>query len=148
MRRAMSVVGMVTLAGLGACSSGTRSAAVSIANLSDTSLRVEAELATGLESAGRTVGQVDLAPGTSGGFRLTPPEGGRDRGVTFEVRPLAGGAPTSLSMSPPGPYLLRISGPGSGLTLERELVEAAGRDRDLGVPPDPTGRTWGGAVRP
>ncbi|MFI4898315.1 MAG: hypothetical protein ACIARR_10870 [Phycisphaerales bacterium JB059] len=148
MRRLMSLGGTLALAGLGACSGASSSAAVSVANLSDASVRVEAELNTGLDGGARTVGQVDLAPGTSGGFRLTPPEGGHDRGVAFEVRPLAGGAPTSLTMSPPGPYLLRISGPGSGLTLERELVEAAGRDRDLGVPPDPAGRTWGGAVRP
>lgn len=147
MRRVLSVVGLVSCAALGACSGAQRSAAVSAVNLSDTSLRVSATLESG--TAEQSVGRVDLAPGTSGGFALDIPEGGRDRGVEFRLEPVAGGAPTLMTMSPPGPYLLRIVGVEGQLQLERQEPEG-GRDRSgvQSLPPDPTRSTWGGGVRP
>ncbi len=146
MRSLLSVACVCSCAMLGACSGASRSAAVSAVNLSDTSLRVSATLDPG--TGDQSVGRMDLAPGTSGGFALAIPEGGSDTGVEFRLEPVSGGAPTLMRMSPPGPYLLRIVGVGGTLQLERETVEAAGRDSDLGVPPDPTRSTWGGGIRP
>jgi len=150
MRLTIAVVGLVGCGLLTACGGGAqRAAAVSIANVSDTGLRIEATLDTGAEALGQAVGQVDLAPGTSGGFSLAIPEGGADRGVEFRVQPTSGGAPSLMAMSPPGPYLLRISGFKASLKLEREIVEAdnaRGGLRD--VPPDPSRRTWGGGINP
>ncbi len=146
MRTTLSVVCLMSGVLLGACSGANRSAAVSAVNLSDTSLRVSATLDPG--TGDQSVGRVDLAPGTSGGFALAIPQGGSDRGVEFRLEPVSGGAPTLMSMSPPGPYLLRIVGVGGTLQLEREVVEAAGRESDLGVPPDPARSTWGGGIRP
>ncbi len=150
MKRVIVAVGLFACGTLGACSSGAaRSAAVSIANLSDTSLRIEATLENGADALGESVAQVDLAPGTSGGFSLAIPEGGADRGVEFRVEPVGGGAPTILTMSPPGPYLLRVSGFKASLKLEREIVEAdTARGGLRGVPADPTRRTWGGGIQP
>jgi len=146
----MGTLALLVFGLLGACGGGApRAAAVSIVNVSDTGLRIEATLDTGAETVGQGVGTIDLAPGASGGFSLDIPEGGADRGVEFRVQPVGGGAPSLMAMSPPGPYLLRISGFEASLKLEREIVEADNARGGLrSVPPDPSRRTWGGGVSP
>lgn len=143
MRRSSAWLGALACALLGACAGGKRTVAVSAVNLSDTPLRVSATLETG--TATQSVGRVDLAPGASGGFGLEIPEGGRDGGAEVRLEPVGGGAPTTVTMSPPGPYLLKIVGVGGKLELERQAPEGA-RDRGgvQGLPPDPARRTWGG----
>lgn len=130
------------------CAGSGGASAVSVSNLSDATLSVRASLDVppgafaDAEVEPVTTAETTLEPGSQAGFTLEHP-GVDAPAVQFVIR-VPGDAsvqPYSFRMSPPAPFLLKISGPATDLRLERERVRPAS-DRDGLAPPDPRERRW------
>ncbi|MEZ6242611.1 MAG: hypothetical protein R3B57_06155 [Phycisphaerales bacterium] len=148
--RLMLVGALGVVGALGGCASSGGASAVSISNLSDAPLTVRASLdvPAGAFDAEKeqpvTTSEVTLEPGSQAGFTLEHP-GVDAPSVQFVIR-VPGDAsiqPYTFRMSPPAPFLLKITGPASDLRLERERVRPM-RDQDGLVPDDPRERRWKG----
>lgn len=144
--RAACVLGLVVAGALGGCARSGSTSSVSVSNLTDATLRVSAALDVppgafdAMDKAPTTTAEMTLEPGSQAGAALGHP-GVDSPAVQFVVRVEgdATAAPYSFRMSPPSPFLLRISGTPGDLRLEREHVRPA-RDRDGLVPADPRER--------
>jgi len=141
--------GAAVVGALAGCAGSGGASAVSVSNLSDRSLAVRASLDLppgtfdDLAEPPVTTSEVTLEPGSQAGLSLEHP-GVESPSVQFVVRVLGEPPvePYTFRMGPPGPYLLKISGPASDLRLEREVVSPT-REDDL-VPDDPRERRWRG----